>query len=214
MGFFGTLGKGAVSFGTGGHYKAIKSLAHGDVKGAARNAALGDVGGYLYDKAMGKPKDMQTPDIDPRMAKLQKMQEKEAKDFHKQLPGLEREQQNQAEQTSRRDLAGQLSGIKSNANSRGLLYSGLRAGAESSAAGQAASQLAAQKAAINSRLEGTAKALDQAALGGQMGYQGLMSQQQDIQQANELAQKQARSSALGGLFSAGGSIGGAALGKK
>ena len=169
----------------------------------------------LYDKFTnpGESK-VQAPTIDPRLEKLQKSREKEAKSFRKQLPQLEKEQQASASDAARRDLASKMSGIKEGANARGLLYSGLRQGAESAAAQESASNLAAQKAAINARLQGQAKALDEAALSGQIGIQGLQSQQADINLQDELARRQARTQGLAGLFGAGGQLGGAALGSR
>ena len=56
---------------------------------------------------------------------------------------------NQYGDSARRGLAHDLAGVRSSANSRGLLYSGLRQGAEQNMRGQAAGQMANYRAQVN-----------------------------------------------------------------
>lgn len=55
--------------------------------------------------------------------------------------------------TSRRQLAENMSGIKRSANQRGLLYSGMRQGQESGAQSEAASSAAGYRAALNASMD-------------------------------------------------------------
>jgi hypothetical protein len=83
----------------------------------------------------------------------------------------------------RRGLADQISGIRQNANSRGLLYSGLGQAAQQEARSGASAQLQAARARINEHTNAQADAYDKMALEGSLENQDRIMQQAQSRQA-------------------------------
>ena len=120
-----------------------------------------------------------------------------AQDFRANLPNYEQDQQNTATDSAKAKLANTMSGIDSSANSRGLLYSGLKQGAEANAAGGYASDLAATKANINQNAESAAEGMENAAVGQGLNQQQIMQQQNDAAYQQALAAQQQKFGMLG-----------------
>lgn len=136
--------------------------------------------------------------------KMQEQLTAQAKDYRANLKGTQERQFASVADPMRQQLAQQMSGIRGQANKRGLLYSGQRAGAESQAQGQAAQQLSGQRAQINEATQNVANTMEQQAV--QSGLQTAQQRQKEINDAynQALKQKQGESAVTGAL---GGAIG-------
>ncbi len=196
----------------------------GGVPGAIGDAIGGPVGtviggipgmaGHMVGDVLTKPPDAPAPPgMDPRLAAIRDKQIKEATDFRQNLDSEKDATYRGVESASRDQLSGDLSQIGKNYNKRGLLYSGMREGAESGAMANRAAGLAEARSGINRSLEEQADQMEKQALTGGMDYwQGAKSIQDSA--FNEAMGKMAsRRAVLGGLGSAGGAIGGAAIAK-
>lgn len=91
---------------------------------------------------------------------------KKAQQFREGIPVLANERMGVEAQGARRELAGNLAGIKQSANSRGLLYSGLREGAEADTRGGYAAALAQRRSQLNQEMDDQATDMEQTALAG------------------------------------------------
>lgn len=116
---------------------------------------------------------------------------------------------NQAGDSARTQLAQKLGQVRSSANSRGLLYSGLRQGAEGGARAQSAGALAGKRSEINNASDEQMTGLtNQAAQQGIQTYGNqIKNNAQDYQDA--LARYKQKSGALGALGQGLGALGGA-----
>lgn len=150
--------------------------------------------------------------IDPEYEKQVKMSSQKAREYRGQMPVLRQQQQTQASEGSRQQLAGRMADIKRGASSRGLLYSGLPQAAQSAASAQQAGALAQQRADVNAQLEGQAMGLESAAIQGGLGLQQAKQQVLDRNYENEMNQRMAKQRAVSGLLGTLGSLGGAAAG--
>lgn len=147
-------------------------------------------------------------------ADLQAQNMKNSVDFQNNLANYGGQMYTQAADQSKKQLADTQAGIKTAANSRGLLYSGLRQSAEQGAATNAADNLASTTVGINQGLDQINNANQQQAINtgldqykGQVGaafnaYQQALNSQQQKQQA------------FGSVLSGGGAIGALALSDK
>lgn len=145
---------------------------------------------------------------------LQAQNMKNSVDFQNNLQNYGNQMYTQAADQGKRDLVDRQQGIKASANSRGLLYSGLRQSAEQGAATEASNNLASQKVGINQYLDQLNNSNQQQAINtgldqykGQVGA-AFNSYQQALN--NYQQQQQAWGNVAGGLFA----LGGAALGGK
>ncbi len=172
--------------------------------GAAINP-FDPVMGYANDKLNGTGgRDPNAPwPVDPRLGQIADAQAQQAQQFRSNIPQMSEAQGTAAADDTRRQLAGTVAGVRQNANSRGLLYSGLRQAGEANAGAQAASGLAQKQAGINNNLQGQATTLENQALQSGMGVRQLQQDQYNnaYQRAlNAQQQKsQGQSSLLGGV---------------
>jgi len=88
------------------------------------------------------------------LSEVRQQQAQKARDLRANMGGFQRENISQVQNQGREELARQMSGVRQNFGSRGLLHSGLRKDAESQAAGNIASQGAQQIAQNNVTLSG------------------------------------------------------------
>lgn len=88
--------------------------------------------------------------------------------FQSNLPMMQDQMYEGAANQARSNLAGSLANIRSNANSRGLLYGGIHEGADQQATAQAAGGLAQTRMGINAGLEGQNDQMQQALLQSQL----------------------------------------------
>lgn len=147
---------------------------------------------------------------DSAVGKAKKRLQQDARSYEAAMPRYRQLAETSAGEALRGDLARRLAGVRRNAQSRGLLYSGLRQGAEAGEAARTAGQLAQSRAGINEQLQGGLEDRKRAAM--QAGIQQAQARGQYMRQAAELdAQKRARkksqiASIAGGGFSLLGSL--------
>lgn len=153
------------------------------------------------------------------MEKLSRAQLQRASDFRKNLPSLAERQYGMAREQGLRGLADQIQGVRSGANRRGLLYSGLRQGAEGAARAGAAGELAQARAGINQNLENQAQQFEQQAVGAGLGDLGYKTDQatsayQQALKNRQLKQAEIRGQGeqIGNIISGGTAIASKALG--
>lgn len=139
---------------------------------------------------------------------------KEAQAFRDQLPQYKDESFRLQEDSAKKTLAKDLSNVRTAANSRGLLYSGLREGAEAGTIGDFYADQAGQKAKINQTAEDTARGMEEKALGMGMQMQQQAQQQQDKAYDMALQARAGRQSGMAGIMGGGGNFLGGILGKK
>lgn len=144
----------------------------------------------------------------------------QARNYNANLPGIQGGLEDQAADSGRRALAGNLTDVRRGASSRGLLYSGLRQGGEAGAYGNYLSGLSQARAGINEQTQGNASdMLEQAknqGLNAQAARQSLNDaiynrRQQGYQQAQGMNEQRTKS--LSGLMGGLASVGGAAAGR-
>lgn len=171
------------------------------------------IGDRLDPNGANEGKSDMPPPVDPRLAQMRDQQLQQAKSFRTELPTYKDSQFNAAADASRRALAGEVAGVRRSANSRGLLYSGLRQGAEAAASGNAAAALAKRRVAINQESNDRADALDNQALQSGLAIQGLEQNRLDTAYDRALGRQKAKAAAQSSFASgAGGLLG--SLGKR
>lgn len=207
MGFFDSIGNIVSNVGgaVGGAIGAVNPL--GAIGGAL-------AGGTAYNAAqgiLGGPKAPSAPGEDPKLAAIRNAQLEQAQKFRAGLPQEQEKQAADATAEAKRSLVGQMKQIRTGANSRGLLYSGLKTGAEAGAKAESASGLSKQIAMQNRQLEEQAQALESGAITGN--YTPVAQQQQieNINFNNQIRENLARNQAIGNLFGGIGSMGGLLL---
>ena len=121
-------------------------------------------------------------------------QRKQADEYKKQAPELQTKRFNVAGDGLRKELAGNIQGVRQGANKRGLLYSGLRQGAEGQLNSGLSGDLMGAQGAISKDIAEETKRMDFDALQGE-----LQAAQVDQQLKNDLykRQLQARESYIG-----------------
>lgn len=132
----------------------------------------------------------------------------QAKDFRSNIGNYENQLYSGAQSQTYGSIANNRSNIRSNANSRGLLYSGMRQGAEAGAEARGQAGLAAERSNINSQIEGYGNQLDTQATS--MGLQDFQNQVQNsmAQYQNQLQQDSQRRQQIGQFIGGAGSIAG------
>lgn len=157
-----------------------------------------------------KPPDpkSQVNSLDPRLTGMRDQQIKAATEYGNNIKGYEKQQQNTAADTSRQNLAGQLAGVNTNSNSRGLLYGGYNEGeqAKTSAMNQAALQQ--QYSNINTNAQNTLSGLQNQALGTGLVINQTQQNQNDLAYQAALQQQMQNNQMFGSLLGGIGSIGG------
>lgn len=149
--------------------------------------------------------------VDPEMEQQVKVQAQRAKEFRAGLPNLQAQQQTQVKENARQDLASRMADIKTGANQRGLLFSGLKQAQQSGAAGNASATAANQSAAINNRIQDQASQMDQTAIQGGLALQQAKQSAMNANFQNEDEAK--KKSGLSGLLGAVGGVIGAGAGR-
>ena len=139
---------------------------------------------------------------------------KEASDFRDKLPGYKNEAFNIQEDSAKLGLAKDLSDVRKDANSRGLLYSGIRQGAEADTLANFYADQSSERAKINQGAEDIARGMEEKALG--VGLLGQQEQQALNDRAYDMAlqQRAARGSGVSKLMGVGGGLLGGMAGKK
>ena len=137
-----------------------------------------------------------------------------ARDFGNQLPGYQSDLYNQIEGSAKTAVADQQNDIRKSANSRGLLYSGLRSGAESRMRGDMASQTAQKKSKVSTELNAMREDLNnQAAKMAQQNYANDLQISSEVYDLalNASKDRAANMNAIGGAV---GSVAGSYFGRK
>lgn len=122
----------------------------------------------------------QVPALDPATQQLADQQSKTAADFQANAGDVMQQQGNMAQQASNSDLAQKNKQTVNSANSRGLLYSGMKQGQLAQNQGASAANLASNQANINNNVNSQAQGFNQTALNSQMGVQNLQTQRQAL----------------------------------
>lgn len=135
-----------------------------------------------------------------------------SKDFERRAPEMQRQAIEGVAGQERRRLAGELTGIKQGASSRGLLYSGMRQGAEAKARAGSDVNLAEQRQGINQAFNQQRQALKEAPIKSGLNMAQMQSGVADQVMSQALSNMQQRQQSMAGLGSALGAIGGAYFG--
>lgn len=203
--FTGGLGIASMTSGSGGLSKEF------------------DPGGWFGGPKPGGP---MAPDVlgQQRQAYIdqlksqQSQSEQMASDFQKQMPGMQQEATSAIGDSQRKQAANQITGIRQNASTRGLLYSGKRQTAEAYAGTIAQQNIASQAAQIADQLQSQNQQLQtnaaQAGLDTQAAQAGIYRQNYNAQLQDALSKRQSFNSMLGGLLGAGGQVAGQAAGQQ
>lgn len=128
-----------------------------------------------------------------------------AQQYRQNLGATQNKQFEQSTDPARTQLARRMSDIDSSANSRGLLYSGLKQGAQADANAGYASGLAQNRTQINADTNNRADQMDQAAISAGLDQQQLQQSIYDDQYQRDLKARDAR---MGVLNKLGGAVGG------
>jgi len=201
----GKLGA-AIGFAVGGPAGAAVGSQIGNNKSSG-GSGLKDIANNLGYGGGGAD----VPEVDPRLKEIATEQRKQAEAFKANLPNYKKSQYNLQAVDAKRDFANQLADIRQKANSRGLLYSGLRAGGEAESRGQLAGNLAGIKSNVNQSAEDQARELELQALNSAQGNVNLQNNREDILYNQALANKQAKLSALTDAAGVAGKLIGAAI---
>lgn len=160
-------------------------------------------------EGLGKYKDLselqnsvgaEPPKIDDRYKALQTKQIGQAKDFRTSIPKRASSLMTSKLDAAKDELAQRISGIREGYNSRGLLYSGMRAGEEAGARGDYAANVAQQRAELNQGLLDTANQMEDRAIDTGFGMAGMGSDlgaQNTLTNARLQAEKEAANTRRG-----------------
>lgn len=138
----------------------------------------------------------------------------QAQNFRKNYSSYATDAFKPIESAEKRRLAEGLAGIKSGAQSRGLLYSGARQRAEGEQYADTASNLAQQRMSINKSFLDQANQMENEALQSNLDARASKQQQEDMLYQRALEQYRQRNQAIGGLASGAGGLIGTILGGK
>lgn len=154
------------------------------------------------------------PGMDPEILRQQQEQQRQAKEFEKNIPRMGEDIYGQVAKTERKNLAKQMSGVKSDASRRGILYSGIRQGSELEAQASSGSRLATARSGINRDLNNALQEMNDMAMRSGLNIQQQQQGIEDQIMGQALANMQNSLSAGSALGGAVGTIGGAYLGSK
>lgn len=177
---------------------------------------LSGVGKFITGSGggVGTGGDTPTQNVDPALKAARDRQITQASNYRTNMANMKEEQGVQSQESARQGLSQKLANIRSGANSRGLLYSGLRQGAEAGAGSDAAGQVAQERAQINTAVEDQANSLDSQALNSAFSVQKAQQELNDSAYQDALKRKSQGMSLMGMVGGAAGSIGGMAAGSK
>lgn len=141
-------------------------------------------------------------------------QEQQAKDFEAAAPGLKENAFQGVAGQERRRLAGEMSGIRSGANSRGLLFSGMRQGQEAGAQGTSEVNLAGARQGINNTVNDQIQKYKEAPINTGLHQADVQNNISNQAMSMAISNMQANNSAMSGLGSAIGQGVGTYLGRQ
>lgn len=139
---------------------------------------------------------------------------KQAVDYRNQLPGMKETAFSGVAGDARRGLSQQLAGVTQGAQSRGLLYSGLKQGAQQQAIGQTAGALAGARGQINQQYEDQARSRETAARTGNIQDMGTAVKNDADIYGQAMENVKARQGVGAAVGSAVGTVAGGLLGRK
>lgn len=154
-----------------------------------------------------------TQEVDPALRAQRDNQLRTAQNYRSGASNLKQEQGVQSEENTRQDLAQKLADVRSGANRRGLLYSGLRQGAERGAGSDAASTMASSRMNINNAVDDQANALDSQALNSAFQVQQMQQDLNDTAYQDALTRRKQSMGIMSMLGAGLGGIAGAQAGK-
>jgi hypothetical protein len=169
----------------------------------------------LYKQAKSNPNgfvEQYGPKIDETVSGAQKNMFNLQSNFADQRPELEQNLTSAATDAAKGSLADRLYQTKQAANSRGLLYSGIRQGAEEGEKAKASGDLAKNLMSIRGSLDEQQRALSEQAYSSGVNVQSLFQQHANNQMQSDLARQRNDANATNGFLGAAGQVGGAALG--
>ncbi len=134
------------------------------------------------------------------LTEIRQQQQQKAKQMRDGMKGLQNEQQEQIQNRGREALAQQVSGVRKDYGTRGLLYSGLRRGAEAGAAQNIASQGAGQMAQANLGLQNQLQGAEDAAIQTGLQEQSIAQQEADKNYERALEERK-QGQGVGGILS-------------
>jgi hypothetical protein len=129
-----------------------------------------------------------------------------AKQFEKDLPGLENKLMGNLGSQVGEQMGAQIQSTRENASSRGLLHSGLRQGAEQSVRAKASTTLGQGRQALGQALRDQSKSLKDQAVQSGLDVQRSSQQMADIAYQDALASMANKNAGISGLMGAGGAI--------
>lgn len=136
----------------------------------------------------------------------------QANAYRKNLPGLQQQQFQVAEDTGKRDLAEQMGNTRKRSQQRGLLYSGLRQGQEVGDISNYSRKLSDEQARINQATNKTADTMENDAFNAGLKNSQSQLAASDLAYQRALAERAQKGQALGSLGGGIGSIVGSFLG--
>lgn len=148
-----------------------------------------DVAGGAISYGLAKNQSYDQLSLDPRVKDLQAQQVQQAQDFQNNLPGYQGSLYNQAEANARNSMAQKIADVRSAANSRGLLYSGLKQKEEAGVGGETAANLSRQRANINEQTNAMSNKMNESAI--QSGLAMQKAQQEMADQNYRMKKEQA-----------------------
>lgn len=150
--------------------------------------------------------------VDPNLAASRDQLNQQAQSFQSNLPGYQAQLYTQQENNARNQMAQKLNDVKTSANQRGLLYSGLKQGQEAQVGGQTATGLANTRANINTGTQNMSNQMNQNATQFGLGVQQQQQQMNDYNYQQQLGQQQQKQAAAQGFLGGVGKMVGAAAG--
>lgn len=179
---------------------------YNSLQGAASQNILGS-GGALSEDARNLKQKMQAEQEEVNQENYATSLHDQANQFRQNLGAYTAPQIEAAGENARMNLANDLAGVKSDANARGLLFSGVNAGNQAEAKSTESGKLAGNIQGINQRANATADQLDQSVnnalasnSGQQISFAQLQEQAQESQYSQALQAQQQQQDFFSGLF--------------
>jgi hypothetical protein len=193
----------------------VNSIARSDIGRAFNTVSRSDPGRMFMDTvgSVGGPGALEgifggeeapeSPGIDPNLNTIKQQQLKQAKDFRRNLSGMERSMGESLKSQANRGMQQSIDQARQNQSSRGMLYSGQAAGQESGIRAKAQAGLGQGLADLHSGLLTQANNLDAQAIETGLGIQRSQQQLQDMIYANALTKMNADNAMTGNMIGSG-----------